>query len=301
MKNKHIGIVGLGKMGTNLSRRLIEKRYEVVGYNRSPQSTKKLEREGLIGVYSIEELISKLKRPRILYLLIPAGETIDMVIQQLLKYLDKNDIIIDSANSFYKDTIRRSKEILAKGIKFIDVGISGGPYGARNGAALMVGGNKKTFEYLLPLLKDIALPEAIQYFEGAGAGHFVKMIHNGIEYGMMQAIAEGFNILKNSNYNFSLTKIADIYNHGSVIESRLTKWLQEAFKLYGEDLKKISGTVGHTGEGEWTVKTAKDMNLKAEIIEKSFQFRVNSENNPSYTGKVLQAMRNRFGGHKIKN
>ncbi len=298
MKNKQVGIVGLGKMGANLSRRLIDKGWKVVGYNRSPAKTKEQEKEGLIGAYSVAELVAKLKKPRVLYLLVPAGQATDDMIQELLKHLDKNDIIVDSANSFYKDTIRRAKKVAGNGIKFIDVGISGGPRGARNGASLMVGGDKKIFTYLLPLFKDIAAPGAVQHFAGIGAGHFIKMVHNGIEYGMMQAIGEGFNILKNSDYQLDLTKVADIYNHGSVVESRLTKWLQEAYELYGQDLKEISGTVGHTGEGEWTAKTAQQMNLKADIIKKSFQFRVDSEKNPSYTGKVVQALRNRFGGHK---
>lgn len=298
--NKQIGIVGLGKMGSNLAENLLEKGWQVVGYNRSPEKTKELEKIGLTGAYSLKELINKLSRPRILYLLIPAGQTIDEVLTEVMKYLDRGDIIVESGNSHYKDTLRRGKKILKKGFKFIDVGISGGPSGARHGACLMVGGDKKTFEYLLLLFIDIAQPDAVQHFEGIGAGHFVKMIHNGIEYGMMQAIAEGFNLLKNSDYNLDLTRAADIYNHGSVVESRLTKWLQEAFEIYGPDLEEISGTVGHTGEGEWTAKTARAMDLKAEIIEKSFQFRVDSKKNPSYTGKILSALRNRFGGHRVK-
>lgn len=299
MKNKQVGIIGLGKMGANLSRRLIEKRWNVVGYNRSPQPTNQLEKEDLIGRYSIKELVSELDPPRVLYLLVPAGQATDNVINELLNHLERDDIIIESANSFYKDTIRRGKTVSAMGIKFIDVGISGGPGGARNGACLMVGGAKDTFEYLLPLFRDITQPDAVQHFEGIGAGHFVKMIHNGIEYGMMQAIAEGFNILKESDYKLDLTKVADIYNHGSVVESRLTKWLQEAYELYGQDLKEISGTVVHSGEGEWTVKTAKEMGVQAKVIEEAFNFRVESEKRPSYTGKIVQALRNRFGGHKI--
>lgn len=298
MQTKQIGIIGLGKMGANLARRLREKGWQVLGYNRSSAATKELEKEGIIGTYSIKELVAKLIYPRIIYLLIPAGEATDEVVDKLLKYLDKGDIIVESANSFYKDTIKRAKRVFKKGIKFIDVGISGGPNGARDGACLMVGGNREIFDYLLPLFRDIAQPDAVQYFEGVGAGHFVKMIHNGIEYGMMQAIAEGFNILKNSEYNLDLTRIANIYNHGSVVESRLIGWLKEAFELFGQDLKNISGAIGHTGEGEWTAKTAHNMELKADIIEKSFQFRVDSEKNPSYTGQIVQALRNRFGGHK---
>lgn len=300
MKTKQVGIIGLGKMGTNLAQNLIEKGWEVVGFNRSPDPTKELEKNGLKGAYSVQEFVSKLEKPKVIYLLVPAGQTTDDVLKELLNYLEEKDIIVESGNSFYKDTIKRASEVATHGIKFIDVGISGGPAGARHGACLMVGGDKQTFEYLLPLFKDIAQPDAVQHFEGSGAGHFVKMVHNGIEYGMMQAIAEGFNLLKHSDYNLDLNRVADIYNHGSVVESRLTKWLQEAFEMYGADLNEISGTVGHTGEGEWTAKTARKIGLEVPIIEGSFKFRVKSEKKPSYAGKVLSALRNRFGGHRAK-
>jgi len=185
-------------------------------------------------------------------------------------------------------------------LKFIDVGISGGPAGARYGASLMVGGERKDFDYLLPLFTDIAVPSGVQFFPGVGAGHFVKMVHNGIEYGMMQALAEGFTILKRAKYRLDLARIADVYNHGSVIESKLVDWLENAFKLYSDNLKNISGKVKHTGEGEWTVKTAEELKLKTKVIEDALKFRIESEKNPSYTGKILSALRNQFGGHSLK-
>ncbi len=187
-----------------------------------------------------------------------------------------------------------------KGILFLDVGTSGGPGGARYGACLMVGGDKKIYEYLLPLLTDIAVPNGVEFFKGIGAGHFVKMIHNGIEYGMMQAIAEGFHILKNSTYNLDLKRVAEIYNHGSGIESRLMKWLADGLQLYGENLDTISGTVAHTGEGAWTVNAAKELGVKAKVIEDALKFRIESEKNPNYTGKILSTLRNQFGGHSAK-
>lgn len=165
----------------------------------------------------------------------------------------------------------------------------------------MIGGERKIFEQLEGLFADLAAPDGYKFFEGAGAGHFVKMVHNGIEYGMMQAIAEGFNILKNAKYNLNLSEVADVYNHGSVIESRLVGWLRNALGLYGNELKDISGVVGHTGEGDWTVKTAKEMKVKTKIIEEAVRFRIESEKHPSYAGKILTALRNQFGGHSLKN
>lgn len=300
---KDIGVFGLGRMGGNITRHLLEKEWRVVGYNRTFKDTKDLEKEGLIGAYSIEDFIKKLAKPRIVWLMLPAGDIVDQVIfqkQGLASYLKKGDILIEAGNSYYKDSMRRAKKLQEKEIIFVDVGVSGGPGGARHGACLMVGGKRQTYEYLLPLFIDLAVEGGVQFFKGTGAGHFVKMIHNGIEYGMMQALAEGFAILKNSRYRLNLTNVARIYNHGSVIESRLVKWLKETFEIYKEDLSMVSGTVGHTGEGAWTVQTAREMKIKAKVIEEALKFRIRSLKKPSYTGKILSALRNRFGWHDIK-
>lgn len=299
---KEIGIIGLGKMGANTARLLIEKRWRVVGFNRSSEDTKRLEKEGLEGAYSLEEFASKLPTPRIVYLMLPAGEIIDEVLfgeNGLHKLLSGGDIVVDAGNSFYKDTIERYEKLVVQGLRFTDVGTSGGPSGARTGASLMVGGKKEVFDYLLPLFLDLSTLEGVQFFEGIGAGHFVKMIHNGIEYGMMQSIAEGFNVLKESEYKLDLEKVAEIYNHGSVIESRLIGWLKDAFELHGENLKDVSGSVSHTGEGKWMVETAKELGLKAKIIEEALKFRVESEKDPSFVGKILSSLREQFGGHKV--
>lgn len=300
---KHIGIVGLGKMGANIGLQLIEKGWHVTGYNKTAVKTKKLEQQGISGAYSLKELVKTLESPRIVWLMIPAGKPVDSVLfskNGLVNYLDKGDMVIDGGNSFYKDSVKRYKKLEKKRIHFIDVGVSGGPKGARYGACLMVGGAKKIYNKLLPLFKDISVKDGVAHFSGAGAGHFVKMVHNGIEYGMMQAIAEGFTILKNADYNLDLKAIAQVYNHGSVIESRLISWLKNSFELYGQSLKGVSGKVGHTGEGAWTVKIAKEMDIKAKIIKRALDFRVQSEKNPSYTGKILSALREQFGGHKVK-
>lgn len=300
---KEIGIFGLGKMGGNIARQLLEKGWKVAGYNRTAEDTRALEKEGLTGAYSIEEFVNKLKKPKVVWLTLPAGQAIDDVLFEkngLVSYLEKGDILIEAGNSYYKDSLRRAKKLFKQGINFIDAGVSGGPAGARYGACLMVGGERRLFEYLLPVFLDVSVAEGVQFFEGVGAGHFVKMVHNGIEYGMMQALAEGFAILKNSHYKLDLTKATQIYNHGSVIESRLVGWLKDAFHAFGEDLKNVSGSVAHTGEGAWTVKTASEMKIKAKVIADALKFRIQSVKNPSYTGKLLSALRNRFGWHSAK-
>ncbi|MBI2049819.1 glucose-6-phosphate dehydrogenase, partial [Candidatus Roizmanbacteria bacterium] len=294
LRHKEVGVVGLGKMGANIARQLIEKDWRVLGYNRTRQVTKQLETEGLNGAYSLDELVKKLKRPRVFWMMLPHGKPTDEVLKILLPLLDKGDVVVDAANAFYKETIKRSKKLHLEGVRFVDVGVSGGPMGARYGASLMVGGDKKTYEYLLPLFIDVAVPSGIQSFEGIGAGHFVKMVHNGIEYGMMQAIAEGFEVLKKSKY-----KVAEVYSHGTVIESRLVDWLREGLQIYGQDLQAITSKVPRGGEGDWTVDTAKELRVRTKIIEGAVKFRKESERNPRFAGKVLNTMRNMFGGHSI--
>ena len=208
--------------------------------------------------------------------------------------------MIDGGNSFFEDSRRRAKLLARKGIKFLDAGVSGGPAGARNGACMMIGGDQASYEKWEALFADASVRDGYAYFGAAGAGHFVKMVHNGIEYGMMQSIAEGFALMKKSPFKLKLSKIAKLYNHGSVIESRLIGWLESGYAAFGEDLKKISGSVAYTGEGEWTVKTGKKWKMKLPVIEDSFKFRVRSKKDPSYMGKILSALRNQFGGHATK-
>ncbi|MDD2807143.1 MAG: glucose-6-phosphate dehydrogenase [Patescibacteria group bacterium] len=300
---KHeVAIIGLGKMGGNLARRLIRKKWKTVVYNRTSEVTKNFESFGGIGAYSTKEIVEKLIPPRVVWLMLPAGQPTDDMLfgpDGLVKYLAKGDIIIDGANSYFKDSIKRAEKLNKVGIKFLDVGVSGGPAGALNGACLMIGGERHNFELLEPLFYDIALPNGYQFFDGVGAGHFVKMVHNGIEYGMMQAIGEGFGIMKKTKYDLDLSRVTDIYNHGSVIESRLIGWLKSAFELHTENLNDVSGSVGYTGEGEWTAKTAKELKIKAKIIDESVKFRQASKRQPSYIGQVVSALREQFGGHKV--
>jgi len=234
--------------------------------------------------------------------MVPAGDPVDEMLfgqKGLVNYLKKGDLIIDGGNSFYKDTILRAKKLESTGIRFLDCGTSGGPGGARHGACLMVGGKHKDFKAAEMLFRNLALPGACQFFEGAGAGHFVKMIHNGIEYGMMQAIAEGFTVLKKARFKLDLTRVCDVYNHGSVIQSRLIGWLKDAFDVYGEELKPISGKVEQSGEGAWTVKTAQEMNVMVKVIGEALLFRYRSQKNQDFTGQIVSAMRGQFGGHPV--
>lgn len=299
-----VGVIGLGRMGGNLARKLKENNWDVVGYNRSEDVTKKLETEsGVRGAYTLEEFMGKLNQEqRIVFLSLPAGEvTNDMIFgkEGLLKYLKSGDIVIDGGNSFYKDTITNYEKLKERGVEYMDCGVSGGPGGARNGACLMIGGNEKTFKLLESMFRDMARENGYRFFPGVGAGHFVKMVHNGIEYGMMQAIGEGFEILKKSDYKLDLNKVAEIYNNGSVIESRLVGWLKDAFIQYGTDLGDISGKVEHSGEGKWTAKIAKEMKIPAKIIAESVKFRIDSHKKSSYTGQVVSALRGQFGQHAV--
>lgn len=295
-KIQTIGMVGLGKMGLNLSLRLKEKGWEVKGFDPIAKSI-----EGISTFASMTDLIEHLPTPKIVWLMVPHQAVDDTLFgkQGLSSILKTGDMVIDGGNSFYKDSIRRAKKLSAKGILFIDVGVSGGPSGARSGPSLMVGGQKKDVERIEYLFLDLALPQGYQFFPGYGAGHFVKMVHNGIEYGMMQAIAEGFTILHNSSYKLNLMNVAQVYNHGSVIESRLMEWLRRSLVLHGTDYEGVSGSVAHTGEGAWTIETAKVMKLQAKVIEESLRFRKLSVKKPSYTGKILSALREQFGGHAL--
>jgi 6-phosphogluconate dehydrogenase len=298
--NRVIGVVGLGKMGRNLARRLITKGWRVIGYNRSPEIVTNLTREGMTGADSLQDLVNKLPQPRVVWLMLPAGPVTDKAIGDLAKLLAPGDTVIDGANAWFKDSQKHQLALSEKGIRFADVGISGGPVGALDGACLMIGGEEADFRRLENLYFDAAAPGAYAFFPGAGRGHMVKMVHNGIEYGMMQAIAEGFNLLHMYDDRLDVQKIAEVYNRRSVIESRLMGWLSKAYQRYGDDLADVTGKTAATGEGAWTADLAHELGVPVKIIEESVKFRTQSQKKPSYTGKVLSALRNQFGGHAIK-
>lgn len=287
-----IGFVGLGKMGKGLVLSMREKGIEVLAWNRSPNE--------LANVATVEEMVSGLESgKRIIWMMLPSGSPIDEMINTLLPNLAKGDILIDGGNTFYKDDLSRGKLLASKGVIYIDVGVSGGPKGAREGACLMIGGDKDKYNELMPLWKAISAPDSFQYFGLIGAGHFAKMIHNGIEYGMMQAIAEGAAVLKASQFKYDLAKVFDLYNHNSVIASRLVEWAKQAFEV-DPNLDNISSKIGHLGEGEWTIMTADELKVDVPIIRESFEVRKRStEESNNFSDKTVSALRGQFGGHKV--
>jgi len=297
---KHIGIIGLGKMGGNMALNLGEKGWKVVAYNRTPKSTKKFsKKKNIIASFSLEEFMNKLSKPRVVWIMIPAGKHVDIVIQKLSPYLQKNDIIIDGGNSFYEVSIKRAKSLKKKGIHFIDVGVSGGIESARHGASLMVGGDKKVFKKIEPLFKDLSVKDGYGYMGLSGAGHFVKGIHNGIEYGMMGAINEGIHAIEKHKKKFktNLKEVAKVYAHGSIIESRLMSWLYDSFQKRNY-LDNISCEVPK-GETEDEMKKLTKLS-RMKILEEAIKMRKSSRNG-TVCGDFISAMRNQFGGHKFKS
>ncbi|NOZ42891.1 MAG: decarboxylating 6-phosphogluconate dehydrogenase [Alphaproteobacteria bacterium] len=301
-----IGYIGLGKMGLAMVKRLLEQGHEVVATDPDEAARKEAAAIGAATIANISEFRDTLPGEKFIWIMVP-HQIVDSVLNELKSLLNQGDVVIDGGNSNYKETVRRAAEFNACGLVYMDVGVSGGPNGARNGACMMVGGPRDKFDKYQQLFRDLSVKDGYSYMGEAGAGHFVKMIHNGIEYGMMQAIGEGFEILKASAFDLNLTEITRVYNHGSVIESRLIGWLQQAYREGNEDLTAISGEVSHSGEGQWTVEEAKDCRVSATetrvipvpVIEAALQFRIDSARNPSYTGQVVSALRNQFGGHIV--
>jgi glucose-6-phosphate 1-dehydrogenase len=299
---REIGVAGLGKMGSGIALNLVDHGWRTVAFNRTASVAEGMAAQGVEPAATLADLVAALQAPRVVWVMVPAGQAVDDVIfgeGGLAGLLERGDTIIDGGNSRYSDDVPRSERLASLGVRFIDVGVSGGPSGARSGACLLVGGAHEDSERLRPLWTDLAVPDGYRHFPGVGAGHFVKMVHNGIEYGMMQAIAEGFTVLKESGYDLDLTEAAAVYNHGSVIESRLVGWLESAFRLHGEDLGGVSGTVAHTGEGAWTVEAADALGVRAQVIKDALLFRIESERDPSWTGRVLSALREQFGRHPV--
>ena len=295
-----LGYIGLGKMGVGMVERLLEKRYALVLFDKDEKIEEHEMWKGAALARSPWNLVEMLERPRLIWLMVPHA-VVDDVLRDIIPLLHEGDTIIDGGNSFYKDSQRRHQELAERDIHFLDAGVSGGPRGAREGACVMVGGNEEDYKKHEHLFRDIAAERAYAYMGPAGAGHFVKMVHNGIEYGMMQSIAEGFGILQNAPYALNLFEITRLYNERSVIESRLVGWLKEAYETYGEDLNEVSGIVKQSGEGLWTVQTAKELGMSVPAIETAVEFRKQSAANPNYIGKVLSVLRNTFGGHEVSS
>jgi 6-phosphogluconate dehydrogenase len=297
-----LGMVGLGRMGAKMVERLVRGGHRVVGYTRDPAGIARVVAVGAEGADSLATLVGKLARPRAVWIMVPSGAPVDETIAALVPHLSKDDILIDGGNSNYKDTQRRAATLKDQGFQFVDVGTSGGIWGLKEGYAMMVGGEKATVERLRPLFETLApaKDKGWGHVGPSGAGHFVKMVHNGIEYGMMQAYAEGFAILKKKNeFALDMHQVAEIWRTGSVVRSWLLDLLSIALKENTE-MAGIAPYVSDSGEGRWTVAEAIDLDLPAPVITLSLLQRLSSRDPDSYSDKLLAAMRNQFGGHAIK-
>ena len=295
-----MAMIGLGRMGMNMTRRLLQGGHEVVAYNRTPQKTEAIAREGAIAAYSLDEVAQKLSPPRMVWIMLPAGPAIDEHVLELKGILAPGDIVIDGGNTHYKDDLRRAESLAEKEIHFVDVGVSGGIWGLKVGYCLMIGGPREASRALEPVFQSLAPEEGYLYCGPTGAGHFVKMVHNGIEYGMMQAYGEGFQILEASPYADSLdySEVSHLWNQGSVVRSWLLELAEEAFSKDGR-LTGIRGVVEDSGEGRWTVNQAIETGVSAPVITLSLMNRFRSRDNDSFSDRVIAALRREFGGHAV--
>jgi len=296
-----IGMVGLGRMGMNMAKRLIQGGHRVVVYNRTYEKVEIMEKQGAQGSRSLDELVHKLNVPRVIWLMLPAGRVVDEHINLLLSKLSNGDILIDGGNSYYRDDLRRAEKLEAKGIHYMDAGVSGGIWGLENGYCTMIGGRKEDFKHIEPVLKTLAPEGGYLYCGSVGAGHFVKMVHNGIEYAIMEAYGEGFEILEKSPYSkyLDFREVARLWNRGSVIRSWLLELLEKAFD---EDprLETIQGYVEDSGEGRWTVQESVDLGAYSTGIAHALFKRFASREKDLFSDRVLAALRREFGGHSIK-
>lgn len=293
-----IGLIGLGRMGYAIAQNMKDKGINVVATNRTYQKVEEIMAYGVEGAKDIPDLVSKLEDRKVIWLMVPAGKPVDQMIEELIPLLKSGDIIIDGGNSNYMDTVKRYNALRPLGIHYVDVGTSGGINGARNGACLMAGGDEEAVSYIQPALKAIAMQDGYGYFGASGSGHYVKMIHNGIEYGMMQAIGEGFDILKASEYDLDFELVSRVWSHGSIVEGLLMRMMHQAF-AESQTLEGIVGKVDASGEADWTLAEALRLKVSAPVITQSLFARYKSKDDMRFSEKALAAMRNQFGGHKI--
>ena len=297
-----IGMIGLGKMGMNMVKRLLKGRHSVIVYDQSIETTKKAVqgRRGVRAASSLEEMARLLKRPRVIWLMIPAGKPVDEAMVHLKGLLENGDLVIDGGNSFYKDDIKHAQQLGERGIRYMDIGVSGGIWGLKEGYSLMTGGDRKDYKHIEPVLKTLAPKDGYLYCGPVGAGHFVKMVHNGIEYGLMAAYGEGFQILHASPYaaGLDLEKVAHLWNRGSVVRSWLLELVEDVFKK-DKDLSQVKGFVADSGEGRWTVEQAIELGVPAPVTALALFERFRSRETDSFSDKLQAALRNEFGGHAV--
>ncbi len=302
-----IGFIGLGKMGSRMAGKLLSEGHDVVAWNRSIASVQELQiknnKLNLISAKTIGDLVRQLDKPRVVWVMVPHA-AVEEILSEVKKFVDSGDIVIDGGNSFYKDTDRRFEEFEKSGVRFLGIGVSGGIIAAKEGYPMMAGGSRSAYETIKPILDSLAKPSGgHEYFGTGGAGHFVKMVHNGIEYGMMQAIGEGFDVIVNSKYKFDLSKVADLWTKGTIISGFLIDRTKDALSK-DPSLESLTGEIDASGEAEWTVNTAKEENVDVEIIERSLEYRKRSKTDPkiqkSFTARLIAALRREFGGHEVK-
>lgn len=295
-----LGMIGLGRMGANMTQRLLNRGHRVVVYDRNPAAVQSSAAQGAIGATSLVEMCGALPSPRVLWIMVPAGAPVEQCIADLLPHLTAGDILIDGGNSNFKESRRRAEMLTAQGIEYLDAGTSGGIWGLQNGYCLMIGGSKEAFGRAEPIFATLAPPDGYLHVGPSGAGHFAKMVHNGIEYGMLQAYGEGFDILASSDYPFDLQKVSHLWNQGSVVRSWLLELAERAFEKEGNDLTDIQGYVEDSGEGRWTVLEAIEKNVPAPVLTLSLLARFMSRDELCFSAKVIAALRNEFGGHAVK-
>ncbi|ASI78722.1 decarboxylating 6-phosphogluconate dehydrogenase [Bacillus pacificus] len=293
-----VGLIGLGKMGLNLGKNLMDHKHEVVAFDLNASAVEEMKEYGATGTSSLNELVQSLQSPRVLWVMVPHA-VVDSVIDEVTPLLSKGDILIEAGNSHYKESIRRYEQLKKDGIHFMDAGTSGGMEGARNGACYMIGGDQEAWDIVEPIFRDTAVENGFLYAGKAGSGHFLKMVHNGIEYGMMAAIGEGFEILEKSEFDYDYEKVSRVWNNGSVIRSWLMELTENAFSKDAK-LDEIKGVMHSSGEGKWTVETALDLQTATPVIAMSLLMRYRSLDNDTFTGKVVAALRNEFGGHAVE-
>ncbi|PMC39049.1 6-phosphogluconate dehydrogenase (decarboxylating) [Bacillus sp. UMB0899] len=293
-----VGLIGLGKMGLNISKNLIDHQHEVVAFDINEKTVDEIKQYGARGTSDLKELVQSLESPRIVWIMVP-HKVVDQVIQDVKPLLSSGDIVIEAGNSHYSESMRRYDEFKEVGVSYLDVGTSGGMEGARNGANYMIGGDQEAWEVVEPIFRDTAVEKGYLYTGKSGSGHFLKMVHNGIEYGMMAAIGEGFEVLEKSQFDYDYERVARVWSNGSVIRSWLMELTENAFAKDAK-LHDIKGIMHSSGEGKWTVEEALDLQAATPVIALSLMMRYRSLETDTFTGKVVAALRNEFGGHAVE-
>jgi len=295
-----LGLIGLGRMGANMAQRLLNGGHRTVAYDRDPDAVRVVENAGAVGAGSLEELVRKLSPPRAVWLMVPAGDPVEQTIQSLAPLLSPDDTVIDGGNSYYKDSVRRAESLKKQRLHFLDVGTSGGIWGLKVGYCLMIGGEEEAFRRLEPVFRTLAPEDGYAHVGPSGAGHFAKMVHNGIEYGLLQAYAEGFELLHASAYELDLAQLARLWNHGSVVRSWLLELAEKALAA-DPGLASVKGYVEDSGEGRWTVLEAVDRGVPMPVTTLSLLSRFRSRQEESFGAKVIAALRREFGGHAVQS